>query len=172
MSFLKKLNRLYTNLRFHPVLNESVTVLRDKKGNDAAGGSSTTGSFLVRDLNEQLGDTSFCTLNGDSTFTLKKGVYDITGSVPSFRSGANVMVLYDETNTAILHHGTQDFSNTASAYGGIRNNVNVVITLLTTTKLALRARSNDAKSGDGLGYGNICFGDASIFSQVSIRKLK
>ena len=43
MSFLKKLNRLYTNLRFHPVLNESVTVLRDKKGNDAAGGPRQLG---------------------------------------------------------------------------------------------------------------------------------
>jgi hypothetical protein len=94
----------------------SVAILQDFKS--GFGGQGNTTGWLKRDLNTKSeSGTSFCTLNGDSTFTLPAGSYLIWGRVPGTMVDKHQARLTNNTD-AINYKGSSTQTLTAAAVSG------------------------------------------------------
>lgn len=180
MSFLKKLNRLVSDMRNQKTLNESVCFLKDVKGYRDPGGTNATGSpnWQPRNLNTLEGDSSFVagTFAGqdqtNTTFDVFPGRYEVVWHAPFFRAGYCTTRLRDTTNSVTL--GVSTPGNQHPTYGGTTLVEGMVIfTLNTTVTLRLEYTTDTAVTNDGLGlYQYYDSALPSIYTTVKIRKLK
>lgn len=160
-------------------------MLLDTKASGTAGGTSTSGSWFVRDLNEINGDTTFITVpsgfelatndnNGatpDATkqeFTLSAGTYTLAGSSVCYYNNNNRTRLYNVTDAAIEFVGHMAYST---------NSVGVPVPLIgsftiTSTKtFRIEQRCQTTRASTGLGL-NSSFGIDEVYSSYLITKIK
>ncbi|NEP10846.1 MAG: hypothetical protein F6K14_11660 [Symploca sp. SIO2C1] len=94
----------------------SVAILQDFKS--GFGGQGDTTGWLKRDLNDkQESGTSFCTLNGDSTFALPAGSYFVFARVPGTMVDKHQARLTNNTD-GINYKGSSTQTLTAAAVSG------------------------------------------------------
>jgi hypothetical protein len=85
--------------------------IRDKKTQNTPGGTFTSGSWVKRDLNEEVTDTGNHASISSSQITLAAGTYDADIVCPARDCNRHQARLYDTTNTAVLLLGTSAFSS-------------------------------------------------------------
>ncbi|NET61714.1 MAG: hypothetical protein F6K47_38025, partial [Symploca sp. SIO2E6] len=103
-------------LKSAPTISISVAILQDFK--NAFGGQGNTTGWLKRDLNDKTeSGTSFCTLNGDSTFTLPAGSYLVFARVPGTMVDKHQARLVNVSD-GINYKGSSTQTLTAAAVSG------------------------------------------------------
>lgn len=104
------------NIALKSVPAISVAILQDFKS--SFGGQGNTTGWLKRDLNNKTeSGTSFCTLNGDSTFSLPAGSYLVWARVPGTMVDKHQARLANTTDT-IYYKGSSTQTLTAAAVSG------------------------------------------------------
>lgn len=125
-------------------------VLEDRKATGTKGGSSTAGTWHVRDLNTEVIDTAgICTLSSNR-FTLQPGTYEVVASAPSHKAGSHQLILWDYTNSATILVGTSENQSTGD-FSVTRSQITGRFTVADVTEYELRHWVESSNANDGLG---------------------
>ena len=91
----------------------SVAVIADEKDWNVEGGTSSTGSFLQRNLNTVIKDDDSIVSVASNQFTLGAGTYLINWSAPAYKSNSHQSELYDATAGSSLKYGSSEYAANA-----------------------------------------------------------
>jgi len=149
--------------------------LQDRKTQNTAGGTATSGAFFTRDLNTELVDTgNHCTLSGN-LITLAAGTYEILATVPGYKVGSFQAALINTTDGGMVQdiNGNELYSDTACSAAA--DGVMVRATLMgrftiaagKALSLSMRVQTNGTTTGNGIAAN---FGP-EIYTQVWLTKL-
>jgi hypothetical protein len=100
----------------YPNPSVSLAVLRDKKAQNTAGGTFTSGAWRTRDLNERPWDPNGIVSLASNQFTLQAGTYYIRARVPAFYVNGHQARLQNVTDGATSLTGTSEYSGVGTAY--------------------------------------------------------
>ncbi|MBI2521994.1 MAG: collagen-like protein [Bdellovibrio sp.] len=147
-----------------------VAFAKDIKNPGVHGGTCTSGSWMVRDLNTLEGDTEFISLSGNS-FTLQPGKYTVHIDAPAFLSTMHQARLYNLTLSQVAIWGSSSLS--ANSGGGSLTNAFIKGQLIITTPTSFRVehRCNISRADFGFGYANN-FGGPEVYTQAIITKVE
>ena len=148
----------------------SVAVIADEKSATSDGGSSTTGSYLTRDLNTEISDPDGIVSIASNQFTLGAGTYLINWSAPAHKPNEHQTLLYDITGSSILELGTSEYSDQTASYQ-TRSFGSFIHAITTNNVYEIRHRFAVAKGSNGQGV-PANFGENIIYLLVIIYKLK
>lgn len=130
--------------------------LQDRKTQNTAGGTATSGSWFTRELQTELVDTgSHCTL-ASNEFTLAAGTYVIEATVPAYKVNQFQARLYNVTDAAVQTDGTNEiYSSTANVQNTSTNMTAAILrgrfTLSASKALRIEMRVNTTVATNGLG---------------------
>jgi len=147
----------------------SYALIADQKATDAAGGSSSTGTFNTRDLNTELYDPDGIVTISSNQFTLQAGTYRIHASSPAYKAARHQILIWNATDSSITAVGTPEYcgggesvSNRAFATGR---------TTITGAKaFEIRHRVGYAEATYGLGVEGNYDLQPNIYTYVEIFK--
>ena len=88
----------------------SYAVIADQKAAGTAGGTSSTGSFVTRDLNTILTDPDTIVSVSSNQFTLQAGTYLISASAPSYKGARHQILIYNVTDSTVMAVGTSEYT--------------------------------------------------------------
>jgi len=150
----------------------SIAILQDFK--TAFGGQGNTTGWLKRDLNDkQETGTSFCTLNGDSTFSLPAGSYLVWARVPGTMVDKHQCRVANTTDT-IYYKGSSTQTLTAAAVSGqsitTDSWVFATFAIASTKTFQIEHRIYDTIIDRSLGA-EVGTGMGEVYTQVVIVKL-
>ena len=130
----------------------SYALICDQKGASTEGGSSTTGSFLVRDLNTEIADADNIVSISSNQFTLQAGSYLIKASCPAHLANAHMCQIYNHTDSSVVSNGSAEYV----FEGGSTTRTFVVgrVTIASAKAFTIRHRVSRANSGNGFGVPN------------------
>ena len=138
----------------------------DEKADNNAGGASTTGSYLTRDLNTVVTNEITGASLASDQISLPAGTYYIQAAVPAYESIAILAKLYNITDSAdeLIGHGT-----------GVAGNLGVggwsfVIgrfTIADTKVFEIQMRFGRAKANNGMGL-EMAYGVVEHYTLVQI----
>ena len=145
-----------------------IAVLQEVNNNDA--GDATASTWHKRLINTaQYNSIGLSVSNGN--ITLPAGVYHIRGSSPAYSVNYHVIRLADSTNTTIyVNTATNGWSSTTATIE--RSTIESVITFAATTTIALWHWTENAKQGNGLGFGGRvgATGANYVYAQLTLTK--
>lgn len=161
--------------------------LKDTKVAATEGGTFTSGSWQIRDLNTLEGDTSFITVpsgfllatndnNGgtpdtaEQQFTLEAGTYEFEGQGTVYAVNTHRLKLYNVTDASDAIIGQTNFAGATDAGGSVARLVGT-ITITSSKTFDLRHRAQTSRSTDGWGQA-IDFGVPETFSMLKIVQVK
>lgn len=147
---------------------QKVAYLKDQKAANTAGGSSSTGSWLVRDLTVSEGATEIVSLSANS-FTLQPGTYEIYATVPGHQSGRHKAKLRNTTDSTDAIIGSSEMSSTVAAEQ-TNSTIAGVITISSAKTFQIQHQVGNALATEGLGRASN-YGVVEIYTQVKITKL-
>lgn len=163
-----------TNFAFAQVdvtsITQGVVYLKDIKTSGTDGGTCTSGSWIVRNLNTIEGDNDLVTLNSDQ-FTLQPGVYAIDAIAPGRGLDAHKVRLYDVTNSSAVIFGT---SSTISSGPYVMEGpafLSGVMTLTSATAYQLEHACGTTKTSNGFGSATNT-GSNELYTQIKITRLR
>lgn len=138
----------------HPTVNgtlhfNNLLLVEDHKGPVEDGGTFTSGSWVVRDLNEEVTNNIDNASLLNNKVTLPPGVFYVQIDVPANEVGTHVSRLYDSTNSQVLLYGTRT-KDCSKIVGHI--------VLLEETELEIQHRCSTTKVDNGLGSGDTDLG--------------
>lgn len=125
--------------------------VRDEKTSGTSGGTCTSGSWQVRDLNTTTGDCWFLSLNSN-VFTLSPGKYEISGSAPAgiVNSHQTKIVQDPSGSPSDLTLGTIEESGSTDSVQS-RSFFETSVTLTASTDFRLEHRCSVTKATNGFG---------------------
>lgn len=126
--------------------------IRDEKPQNTAGGGSSPGSWVTRDINTEVTDAGgFVHLSTTTNqFIIQPGNFRCQGSVPSYYSGPNQARLQNVTDSVTTLLGTSEIVNTGIAV----QTRTFIFGLMTSTAPKLyeiQHRVTNTKATNGLG---------------------
>ena len=147
----------------------SYAIICDQKATNAAGGSSSTGSFNTRDLNTELADPDGIVSISSNQFTLQAGSYLIKASAPAFKAQRHQIIVQNITDSSVSIVGSCEY-NDNSAQVQTRSFLAGRVTISAAKVFEIRHRIDNAEGTFGLGVE--CNFDtlASIYTIVEIFK--
>lgn len=147
--------------------------LREVQTAGVNGGTFTQAIQTKRTLNIlDLTSTTYagyCTLNGDSTFTLIKGIWLVEAEVPAFYVGTHKASLYSNTDNTVLLTGSSEFTNNPTQ-AVTKSKISGVISLLATKALQINHICGTTQAVNGLGVA-ANLGLQEIYTQVKLTYL-
>jgi hypothetical protein len=157
------------NTNMAHIIKPAVAILSDHQAYNQLGGGSTAG-FNDRTLNTVEGESWFVTLSSNQ-FTLEPGSYKISGQAPTFRVGAAHSRLYDVTNGVASILGYSDYTDT-TGQTTVHSTFSGYVTIGASTIYKVQSYCQNAYSSSGLGYYNSPSTEDSIYTTITIEKLK
>lgn len=151
---------------FNNEVTTRIAVVRDIKASGVDGGSFTSGSWVIRDLNDLRGDSSFITIDGVNTFTLDSGIYEISAIAPARSVNEHQIRLYNVTDGVVEIDGKSIQSEVADPPSSL-NSV-IAISSQKVFRIEHRCATSDAANtslGTGINWGE------NIYTQVRIQRL-
>jgi hypothetical protein len=152
-----------------PNMQQRVAYLSDVKPSGTTGGTSISGA-QTRTLNTLVDPTGFVTSLASNQFTLPAGTYEIYATAPAYRSQrhkARVRSITDGGATVLS--GSSEYAFNADTTQSI-STISGVFTITTSKTFDIQ---HTFEVGSALGLGvNSSFGDAEVFTQVKITKIK
>lgn len=174
MSFSQTTKHQTRGTMIGPVTSQEEYIrIHDEKAYDSMGGNSVSGSWMTRDLNTIVEDSTGQVTVSSNQFTLPAGTYRAAILAPSYASGKNLAVLYNITDSEDTLVGRSGFSH--SAGDSVPASINGTFTIGATKTFEVRHRV-EVTTTDGLGPGqNSVLGlDSSyknIFTVVELWRL-
>ena len=169
MSFLRKLNRLVSDMTTQKKLNIGVAYCKDHQSAGTYGGSTSSGDWRQRTLNTLEGDTSFISLSSN-VFTLNPGKYAIEGFGVISRSDGCQTSIYNYTDDAIEAPGT---GGTVPDANYLTNFAMAYVDIMVPKAYGLYYRTGSSSGGGdavrALGFANVW--TTEVYAQVKITKL-
>jgi hypothetical protein len=144
--------------------------LKDVRASGQHGGGCVAGTWHRRTLNTVEGDNSFVSLNGDSTFLLAPGVYQLSGHIPGFFINLHQANLFNETGSGWSIYGTSAQSN--SSFASLSHSLIVgQVTVINPTLYSIKHRCQMAMAQVGFGVAG-SFGTMEVYSVLKIEKIQ
>ena len=141
----------------------------DAKTTGTAGGASSTGSWITRDLNTIEGEIDIVKSLSANVFTLESGLYEIEVYAPAFLSNSTKVRLFDVVNAETIIEGGTFYGFSAAA---TMTAASVIATLLIENETQIRVEQQFASSHAlGLGYA-ASYGTREIYTNIKITKLR
>lgn len=142
------------------------TQIFDQKSSGIDGGTFTAGTWITRDLNQIITNSSNIALSANR-LTLLPGTYEISASAPGYQCGKHKIRLQNITKDITEKNGTAAYSS-ISADGSVSNSVLEVTLIITeTTDYEIQHRCSDTKIDNGLGL-STGFDDPEVYTTVKI----
>ncbi len=129
----------------------ALIVIRDKKAQNTAGGTFTSGAWRTRDLNEELVDTGAHASVATNQITLAAGTYRIRASAPAMEVGRHQTRWQNVTDATTISTGTSEFSSNAAAYAQSRSWIDDRFTIAGTKTFELQHQAAVTKATNGYG---------------------
>lgn len=148
--------------------NLSWVYLRDKKTQATPGGSTSTGSWLTRDLTEEVYDPDgICALSSNQ-IVLEEGTYFILASAPGHMVSGHQARLYNVTDSSLLVLGSTEYCH--PSYPMITRSLIFGFFQVGASKyLEIQHKCNTARATDGFGpAANL---DDEIYTQAVLVKI-
>lgn len=132
---------------------ESYVLLRDEKTQNTDGGTFTSGSWQVRDINTEVSDTDGICSIGSNQITLVAGTYRVNLSCPAYAVGAHQCRLYNATDASVIAYGTSEYARQVGGNGDAttRSHLSYKFTLSGTKTLEIQHQCQTTKATNGLG---------------------
>lgn len=143
-----------------------IAVVRDVKPSGTDGGTFTSGSWQIRDLNDLRGDSSFITIDGSTTFTLDSGIYEISASAPARAVAEHQIRLFNITDNFSEIVGKSIRSELADP----PSTLNSVIRIDSQKTFRIEHRCSNS-SGASVARGTGVNWGENVYTQVRIQKL-
>tara|TARA_A100001391_G_scaffold45297_2_gene26652 strand:- start:247 stop:882 length:636 start_codon:yes stop_codon:yes gene_type:complete len=147
----------------------SYAIIADQKATDTNGGSTSTGTFNVRDLNTELVDDDNIVSISSNQFTLQAGTYLIRASAPAYKAARHQIILWNATDSSLAQVGTSEFSEVSSNIC-TRSFVQGRATIGAAKAFEIRHRVGNAVTTFGFGVASNYDLLASIYTIVEIYK--
>jgi len=147
-----------------------VAVAKDVKSDSTNGGTFSNGAWRVRTLNVLEGDQSFVSLSGNQII-LQEGRYFIRAEAPATsvdQHQAKLRNISLGTDEIIGSKGNSSSTSTSTDFSVVEG----VVDVYSSTIFEIQHRCGTSKSDNGFGSGTSSFGVSSIYTQVSITKLR
>lgn len=132
------------------LLESDYVCVRDKKSQNTAGGTFTSGAWRTRDINDEQADPAGIASIASNQITLAAGTYRCWIICPSYRVDRSQARLYDTTGSAVLVVGTSMYSlNTNQIV--VHSIVAGRFTLTSQSVLEVQHRCETTTATNGLG---------------------
>ena len=148
---------------------ESYAIICDQKATNAAGGSTSTGTFNTRDLNTELADPDGIVSISNNQFTLQAGTYLIRASAPAYKAQNHQILINNVTDSSVAGVGTSEYCTNGTGVQ-TRSFATCRVTIGSAKAFDIRHRVYTAESTYGFGvFANYDL-QASIYTIVEIFK--
>jgi len=146
----------------------SCAFIADKKAQNTAGGSSTGGSHIQRDLNHEFYDPDGIVSISSNDFVIgSAGSYIIEWSCPAFASAQHVSRLRNSAGT--VQEGTCEYDHT-TGYAQTHSTGSARVTQTGSETYKIMHRVESTKSTNGFGVPCESNGNYDIYTWVKIYK--
>jgi hypothetical protein len=129
----------------------SYAIIEDQKGTGVDGGTFTSGSWQIRDLNTEVADPDGIVTLSSNEFTLGAGTYLIEWEAPAMRVSYHSTKLYDVTGASDAAYGTGEFAD-ASGFVSNKSVGAHRVTLASSNTYRIEHRCNSTRADNGFGY--------------------
>ena len=146
-----------------------VAYVKEQFTSGTAGGTFTSGSYIDRQLNTFEGDLSFITDNGDDSFTLQPGTYDIDWSALAIQVDSHKTRLRNTTDSTNDIIGKSAENSSANGHGSASNGRGR-ITISEAKTYRLQHRCDTTRATYGLGSPS-SYGEDEIYVDMKITKV-
>jgi uncharacterized delta-60 repeat protein len=142
------------------------TMIFDQKASGVDGGTFTAGSWITRELNQIITNSSNVILDSNR-ITLYPGTYEVSASAPAFMCGKHKIRLQNVTTDVTEKNGSAAYSS-SSGDGSVSSSLlEVTLVVTDTTDYEIQHRCSNTKTGTGLGI-STGFDDSEVYTMVKI----
>lgn len=144
-------------------------IVQEQQAAGTAGGTFSSGSFVVRALNTAVRNVISGASLSSSLITLPAGTYAVEWSAPGYNCAAHATRLFNVTDSAVIETGTSEYSANAENVG-TRSMGIAVFTLTSAKVIRLDHQCTTSVTTNGLGRpGSISAHE--VYSWVNIWKV-
>lgn len=144
-------------------------IVQEQQAAGTAGGTFSSGSFVVRALNTAVRNVISGASLSSSLITLPAGTYAVEWSAPGYNCAAHATRLFNVTDSAVIETGTSEYSANAENVG-TRSMGIAVFTLTSAKDIRLDHQCTTGVTTNGLGRpGSISAHE--VYSWVNIWKV-
>ncbi len=147
----------------------SYAVIVDQKTAGTDGGSSSTGSYLTRDLNTEQSDIDGIVSISSNQFTLQAGTYVIVASAPCYAGQRNKIRLRNITDSSTAIVGSSEYGDAGSAHQ-VRSTLYGVIVIAGAKAFEIQHQVQRAQATLGFGVSS-SLTEVEIYTIVEIIKI-
>ncbi len=147
----------------------SYAIICDQKATDAAGGSTSTGTFNVRDLNTELVDDDNIVSISSNQFTLQAGTYLLRASAPAYKAARHQIIIWNATDSSVAIVGTSEYCHQTNG-NMTRSFAQGRATIGAAKAFEIRHRVGNAETTYGFGVESNYDLQPSIYTVVEIFK--
>ena len=147
----------------------SYAIICDQKSAGTYGGTTSTGSFLTRDLNTELADPDGIVSISSNRFTLQAGTYLIRGSAPANTALSHQTMVWNYTDSSVAVLGTSSYSHNGIHHDN-RSFFTGRVTISGAKAFEIRHRVGAARATSGFGQASNYDLQPCIYTVVEIFK--
>ena len=168
ISFLVERDNSHTNMAH--IIKPAVAQARCELPQNTVGGQATSGSWQTRTVNKLEGESWYVSLDSNK-LTFEPGTYEIQASAFFTNVGEVKIMLYDNTNSAVLKYGQNGYNSGAGADAAQRW-VSGLFTFTESTDVYIKYWTSDYNATTDLGQPNNFTGVPEVYLNCIMRKLK
>lgn len=147
-------------------VGSNTTVIYDQKESGVNGGTFTAGSWITRELNQIVTNSTNVTIENNH-FTLQPGVYEISVVAPAYMCGAHKIRLQNITLDETIKVGTAAFSSSVNG-GAVSNSLlEATVVVKNESNFEIQHRCSVTRTNDGFGIAT-GFDEAEVYTVVKI----
>ncbi len=92
----------------------SYALIGDQKATNGTGGSTSTGTFNVRDINTEFADADGIVSISSNQFTLQAGTYLLKASAPAYKAQRHQIIIWNVTDSSVAVVGTSEYNDNST----------------------------------------------------------
>ncbi len=142
------------------------TMIFDQKASGVDGGTFTAGSWVTRELNQIITNSSNVILNSNR-ITLYPGTYEVSASAPAFMCGKHKIRLQNITADVTEKNGSAAFSSNSGGGSVSSSLLEVTLVVTDSTDYEIQHRCSNTMADTGLGI-STGFDDSEVYTMVKI----
>lgn len=148
------------------ILTPVHAAIADQKSTGTNGGTATSGSWEVRDLNTELFDPVGIVSIASNRFTLVAGTYIIKWSAPAFGVEYHKTRLYNYSDSTVAGTGSAQYCNTTYSHTTVSEGI-ARVTIASSKAFEIQHQVSSTKATDGFGVAS-GFSTLEQYTQVDI----
>lgn len=143
-------------------------IIEDQKPEGTPGGSTTSGSWLTRDLNTLAYNYNSLASLSNNIFTLPSGTYCIDWSAPACEVDRHKTRLYNHTTSEVIAYGTSEYTTSGYRVSNRSHGI-AIVTISTTTSFTIQHMCSVSRVD--IGFGEQVGIGVEIYTRVCIKKI-